>query len=51
MVRSEEVDYLKKINAGSPHNGLFGSLIQKRNFEPSPHLSHLPRSRSWGWGR
>lgn len=51
MVRSREVDYLKKINAGSPHNGLFGSLIKKGNFEPPPHLPRLPRSRSWEWGR
>lgn len=50
MVRSREVDYLRKINGGSPHNGLFGSLIRKDNFERPPHLFHLPRSR-WGMGR
>lgn len=48
MVRSEEVKYRRKFNAEHPHNSGFCSLKQKENFEPPPHLSHLPRSRSWG---
>lgn len=48
MVRSEEVNYRRKFNADPPHNGGFGSLIKKENFERRPHL---PRSRSWGWDK
>jgi hypothetical protein len=37
MVRSRDVESYCQFNTDPPHNGYFGSLIQKENFEPSPH--------------
>lgn len=39
VVRSKDVKYVSNINAGRPHNGAPGLLMNKGYFERPPHPS------------